>query len=191
MESNPLRPRGVALEDAYIRQLETQRLQRQRAAGDRERMRAELAAELEVDGADLLDALLDLGVSAATAAAFEALPLVEVAWADGDVDEAERWSVLARASAFGLDLGMPAHAQLELWLTRKPAPELFELWYRLAAARRVRPGTPTGLDHVIQAARDVAMAAGGILGLGGVSRSERAVLQRVGGALGHSPTESA
>jgi len=145
--------------------------------------RAELARELDCPEGAWLDALLALGITPDTAPAFEALPLVEVAWSDGSVDAEERWRVLAAATAFGLELGRPAHAQLELWLEDRPAQALFDAWYAFAARVLVGRRAAPRVQRLLDAAHEVAVAAGGFLGMGAVSKSERAAVERIREAL--------
>jgi tellurite resistance protein len=184
MESNffyghALTPRALALEETYFRQLEKESRRRLR-------LRRELGAELEIEQASFLDRLIDLGVTPDTAPAFEALPLVELAWADGGVDRDERWQTLQVATAFGLELGSPAHAQLELWLTRRPPQELFEAWCTFAAIALAKPGAAHRARRVREGALEVAAVTGGILG-SGISRSERAVIEHIDRLLGSDP----
>lgn len=175
--STAVRP---AVEVKYARQLEAADRGRR---SDRERLRADLAAELELEGSALLDELIELGITPDTAPAFEALPLVEVAWSDGRVDADERWRVLAAATAFGLELGRPAHAQLELWLTRRPAQELIEAWHLFAASGLTRREAAARARRVLEEAHAVAAATGGLLGYGAVSGPERAAVSRIREAL--------
>lgn len=182
METNPLRVGGTAMENAYIRQIEAERLRRNGAEGERRALRADLGAELEIDDACLLEDLIRLGITPETAPAFQALPLVEVAWADGAVDAEERWRVLGIATAFGLELGSPGHAQLELWLAQRPTEELFDAWYRFAGS--LARNADVRSDRLIEGAREVAVAAGGLLGFGAVSACEGATIERIREALG-------
>ena len=189
MEPDPLRTRGIALEEAHGRLVEAGQLQRRRARGSRQALRAQLGAELEIDvDTFLIDELIELGITPDTAPAFEALPLVEVAWADGDIDTEERWRVLAVATAFGLELGRPAHAQLELWLTRRPGEELFEAWHRFAGQALAAPAAAARARRLLEGAEEVARAAGGLLGRGAICDSERAVIACIRMALGRGPT---
>jgi hypothetical protein len=114
-----------------------------------------------------------LGITAETAPAFEALPLVEVAWADGGVGEEERWRLLEAATRLGVEFGRPAHALLEGWLVRRPDPELFAAWHEWAR------GMPGQARLVLEAAERVAGAAGGLLGFGMVSRAERRAIEGI------------
>lgn len=181
---NPLRERGRSLEDGHFRKLDEERLARCRDERRREAIRRELGAELEIEDAALLDRLIDLGVTPDTAAAFEALPLLEVAWADGDVDAEEGWKVLAAATAFGLELGRPAHAQLELWARRKPRNELFEAWHFVALRRQFVERINRHARRVLEGAYEVAEATGGVLGFWPVSRVERTAIERIRATLG-------
>jgi tellurite resistance protein len=184
MKTNPLSERGYALEEVYCSKLQTQQLARIREESRREELLRTLGAELAIDDSRFLDSLIELGITADTAAAFEALPLVEVAWADGEIDSQERWRVLALATAFGLELGRPAHAQLELWLRQKPEEELFEAWYEFAAIGLAGPGPAARVRRVPEGALEVANASGGLLGFWTISGSERAAIDRIRGALG-------
>lgn len=191
MESNSfyghaLTLRALALEETYFRQVEKESHRRLRQENRRVRLRRELGAELEIEETSFLDRLIDLGVTPDTAPAFEALPLVEAAWADGGVDRDEHWQVLKAATAFGLELGSPAHAQLEVWLTRRPPQELFEAWCTFAAIALVKPGAAHLARRVREGALEVAAVTGGMLGPG-ISRSERAVIERIDRLLGSDP----
>jgi hypothetical protein len=183
MHANPLRPRGAALEDDWFRQNEEHARRHLRQSRQERTRHVSLARELGVDDAGLLARLAALGVTAETAPAFEALPLVEVAWADGDVDREERWRVLTLATAFGLELGRPAHAQLELWLRERPAGELFDAWRAFAARLGRRHDARARVRRVVEGAEEVAAAAGGLFGLRAVSGAERSTIEEIRAAL--------
>jgi hypothetical protein len=151
-------------------------LERRRPAGEGSEELAELAEALDCDAPASVEPLLALGVTAETAAAFAALPLVEVAWADGAVGEEERWRLLEAAARLGMELGSPSHAQLECWLAERPPAALFDAWHELAR-------TAPGWGGLLRAAERVADAAGGWLGWGRVSRAERRVLARIRAVL--------
>jgi len=189
MEPKPLRTRGIALEEAYIRQIEAERIRHDLEQKELRALRNHLGAELEIRDGALLDLLIEQGIAPDTAAAFEALPLVEVAWADGEVDHEERWRVLATATALGLELGRPDHAQLELWLKRRPPQELFDAWYRFAEGRHAIPDARSRARRVIEGIHEVATAAGGLLGFGAVCGAEREAIARIRQALGDSPAD--
>ena len=180
MATDALPLRGLALEQSYSRRIGAGRL---RAGKDRARAVEELGEELGIRDGRMLGSLVDLGITAETAAAFEALPLVAVAWADGDVDEEERWRVLEVATSFGMEMGRSAHAQVELWLTREPPPELLDAWLRFAFLHLRGPHDAAKRDRIRTGVDRVARAAGGVLGFALVSAAERRVIDRICRAL--------
>ena len=99
-----------------------------------------------------------------TRAVHRGMELVQVAWAEGQVSEAERVTVLEIAEARGLERSSPAHARLVEWLERRPSDALFD-----AAAEVLRLGysvLPTAereerIKDTVEACRKVARSAEG------------------------------
>jgi uncharacterized tellurite resistance protein B-like protein len=161
--------------------------------GEREDLRARIAAEQEeavesiaaatgLSDAALLERLAGLGIRAETLAALTLVPLVEVAWADGEMDEREQDAILRGAESTGLRPDSPSYGLLELWTRDRPAPELMESWcaYIAALCAELAPGQRKRLEQRIMGrARAVAEAAGGILGIGRISRVEEGVLAKM------------
>jgi hypothetical protein len=107
------------------------------------------------------------------------VPLVEVAWADGTLDERERGAVLRAAREAGVTDDQPGFALLEGWLRQAPEPHLLETWsaYVQGLCAQLAPDARrTFHDQLLRRTRAVAEAAGGFLGLGKVSAAEQAVL---------------
>ncbi len=119
---------GRAHEGDYVRAQEARALARQRAQELRDQRRESLARLIGAGDPALVDLLLEAGLEPEAFAAFELLPLVEMAWVDGRVEEAERLALLEAATELGVTLGSPALAQLETWLRVQPAKPLYEAW---------------------------------------------------------------
>jgi hypothetical protein len=160
-------------EDEFFHRQERERREERERAERRAAELRRLAEALGLADESRAAAPFALGITAETAPAFEALPLVEVAWADGGVDEQERWRLLEAATRLGVEFGRPAHALLESWLVRCPAPELFAAWHERAR------GAPGQARLLLEAAERVAGAAGGLLGFGTVSRAERRAIDGI------------
>src|SRR5262249_12906702 len=79
------------------------------------------------DGA-VLDQLVALGLRANTIAALSVVPLIQVAWADGAIQDNERTAVLQGAHGKGLEEGTDGYELLQAWLKRRPGDELFTAW---------------------------------------------------------------
>lgn len=182
-----LEPKARALEDAfYRREADRYRLQL------RESESAGATADQLTDAAgipdsDVVGRLAGLGIRADTLAALTLIPLVEVAWADGRLDDGERQAVLSGAESYGLTAESPSHGLLQVWLEHRPAPELLELWcdYIGEVSRQLSVESRLRLKgHILGRARAVAEAAGGLLGFVAVSREEESMLARLDAAFG-------
>lgn len=185
-EAQILSDRKKALEEQFFAQQERELRERvRREAAEKERRQALAEASGIHDGA-VLDRLAALDLDGGTVAALGLVPLVEVAWADGTLHERERTAVLRAAEEAGVSPGTAAHDLLESWLTHRPGPELLHAWtdYTQALAASLSEAEREGLRHeLLDRARKVAEAAGGILGLGKVSDAEKAMIGELEKAL--------
>ena len=182
MAGEILEDRRKAFEDAFFRK-ENERL-RGELAEKRER-EASIAALREasgIDDADLLGRMADLGIGADTVAALSLVPLVEVAWADGKMDNREREAILRAAKEAGIDADSPSFELLGAWTAERPAASMMSTWSEyirgvcgeLSAEQRWRLE-----ESLVGRAQSVAAAAGGFLGLGRVSSEEEDVLEKL------------
>lgn len=94
-----------------------------------EKAASELIAEATgIQDAQLLAELAGLGIRVETLSALTLIPLVAVAWADGEMDAAERDCALAGAASVGIEPGSISYRMLEIWLEEAPPPDLTNLW---------------------------------------------------------------
>lgn len=128
----------------------------------------------------VLDRLLANNVTGATLVALSLVPLVAVAWADGNLDDRERSAILSGAEHSGLDRQHESYRLFEGWLARMPPPELLDTWkaYVSGLAATLDDDARLALKtEILGRARLIAEVAGGFLGMGQkVSASEAAVL---------------
>ena len=186
MSNELLDDRRKALEEAFFRK-ENERLRERLRQREARRVAADrLGKALGIGDAALLERLAALGIDAEVAAALALVPLVEIAWADGELHPREREAIMRAAAAEGVAAGSASYELLESWMRERPGPELMEAWgdylrtlcAELPAAERKRLGT-----QLLDRARATAEAAGGFLGLGRVSGAEERVLARLRGYL--------
>ena len=108
---------------------------------------------------------------------------MEVAWADGSVDDNERDAILAAAEAAGLARESASGRLLDGWLTQRPDREVLSAWkeYVEALCATLTDDGKNALKRdLVGRARSVAEAAGGFLGLGSkVSKSEQDMLDEL------------
>ena len=165
--------RGRVLEDAFFR-AEADRF-RDQLVGDGERE----GGASEEDHA-VVQRLSELGIRSDTLAALTLIPLVEVAWADGEMDEREREIVLGAARSNGISADGAGFELLRVWLDERPDPHLFQAWHAYMEAITGALSVETRIrlkDTIVGRARAVAEAAGGFLSLAAVSRAEEEVLE--------------
>lgn len=187
MSERILDERKRALEESFFAQHNQRLLEELRAKDKAEKRREALAAASGITDQKILDALIGLDIDAESFAALSLVPLVVVAWADGEVADEENRAALRAAEQVGLRPGDEAYQLLEGWLLHRPDPQLLPAWrdYIGAVAAELDEGTRSHLrDEVLGRARRVAEAAGGFLGLASVSAEEKQVLENLETAFG-------
>ena len=185
MTKDIFRDRERGEETAYFRQVDAKLIAKLRQKPQLGEIAHALAEKLQADEPALLQSIQKLGVTLDTGSAFILAPLVEVAWADGSVNDAERDLILNIAAQRGVEPGSADYTQLLDWLTHRPSDELFR-----TALEAIRIGLSVlppdeaeqRIATIIKACEDVAQAAGAIselLHLHDVSYSEIAVIAAI------------
>lgn len=180
---NPLVRDSRSLEDSFFAHEDQRLVESLREMKALEQTTGFLAEVTGIRNPPLLEHLARLNVTPATAASLAILPLVEVAWADGTVHDDERLAIL-RALEKTLFFATIDRDVIEAWLERRPPQALLDAWTRYVADLKdqLPPAEYRALgDELLDHARQVAQAAGGFLGFGGVSPAEQKVLDRLGG----------
>lgn len=193
--SDLMKERGRAFEADHFRKQDEKLLAKMRERAALQEVASALAAKLRVDDVELAKRVAALGLDQGTGAAILLAPLVQVAWAEGHVSEAERAVVFDVALSRGVAPGTPAYETLESWLKTRPADSLFET--ALEVLRVAESVLPPGerearVKEIVDACKRVASASGGGLGklLGvssGVSGDEAAVLDAITAKLRLEP----
>ena len=185
MAKDIFRDRERGEEQAYFRQEDARLIAKLRHKAQLSEIAHALAEKLQVDEPALLERIQKLGVTLDTGSAFILAPLVEVAWVDGRVSEAERDTILDIARRRGVEPGSADYHQLLDWLAHRPSDEIFR-----TALEAIRIGlsvlppneSQQRIATIIKACEDVAQATGGIavlLHMDGVSRAESALITEI------------
>jgi hypothetical protein len=173
---------GRNLEEAFFMDRDMQLLTRRAELRKLAETKEALASVSGIKNQEILQALVNLNVRPETLAAMTAIPLVAVVWADGKVDAEEKKVVLDFAARQGIVDGSVSHELLEQWLVHAPGPELIEAWqhYIEALCERLAPAERDELrQELLRNVRAAAEATGGFLGIGKVSKEEKAVLSKL------------
>jgi tellurite resistance protein len=179
MTKEAFKERERALEEEFFHRVDTKLLANLKAKLAAEADRQQLAVATGFTDEKLLDELVEIGVSAEAIAAMSLVPLVLVAWADGNLDSKERPLILKAAQAEGIAEATPAGQLLRHWLDTQPEPQLATTWkhYTQIVAQKMSYKARTSLcKDVVRRAQTVAKASGGSLGFNMISLSEQRVI---------------
>ncbi|HEY5951361.1 MAG TPA: hypothetical protein VIV40_37970 [Kofleriaceae bacterium] len=186
MSEVTLEERGRALENQFYEQQDKQKLAAMKDKLEAQATREELRKASGMTDDAVLDKLVALGLRANTIAALSLVPLIEVAWADGEIQDNERNAILQGAHGKGLEQGSDGYELLQSWLRKKPESGLLEAWeaYIKALTGQLNDEQNKLLkNQIVGFAKMVAAAAGGFLGIGKVSAAEEKVLHRIDAAF--------
>lgn len=186
MSDQFLAQRKKGLEEAFFAKHNRDLVEKLRRKTDEATRREHLISISGIKDQSLLDQLVAAGLDAGTLAALGLIPLLQVAWADGKVQPQERAALLDAAIKVDLAEGSAGYQLLTGWLDREPEPELFKVWKEYVRALRgaMTEETFRAVRNVIlDRAKTVARAAGGLLGVGSVVGSEHGVIKEIEAAL--------
>jgi tellurite resistance protein len=189
MSNEFLEERRHSLEELFFAKKNQELMKRLKHQQETEEYLLALRVASGIQNEELLEKLHALGMHAETVAALSLVPLVEVAWADGEVAEREREAVLRAAHAVGIDPGGDAEKLLDVWLEQRPPAEVVDAWkqYISALASQLGEDALHALEtEVMERAWRIAESAGGFLGAGAVSGKERDKLDELSRAFHHT-----
>jgi hypothetical protein len=181
-EKDAFAERGRSLEEQYFRKREQELIEKMRRRAEADAERRRLGEQAGVADEEILQDLQTLGYTPETVMLLHLVPLVQMAWAEGDVSPRERDLIVEAARARGISAGSPADKQLSGWLIRRPSNELFEKTLRaIGAILQARPAGEREASHkdLLSYLTAIASASGGVLGFRAVSDEERKLLDRI------------
>lgn len=187
-DDNAMAKRGKALEEEYFHRKEKELMEKLRQRRAAEAQMNELSEATGNPNEEILKTLQELGYTRDTVALLHLVPLLNVAWADGNVSRQEREMILEAARLHGVAEDSAGSRQLIDWLDNRPSEEFFAHTLRIVGD--LLETTPladgkVGSHGVLDDCRRVAAASGGLLGFGSkISDEEQALLQRIAAALG-------
>lgn len=184
-----LEERGKALEDQFFEKENKEKLAALKDKLDVQRSKDDLRKASGMTDDAVLDKLVALGLKSNTIAALSLVPLIQVAWADGTIQDNERTAILQGAHGKGLEQGTDGYDLLQTWLKTRPSDDLFTAWeaYIKTLTNQLNEEQNRLLkNQIVGFAKMVAAAAGGILGFAKVSSEEERELRRIEGAFPRS-----
>lgn len=184
--SEPMHTRQQDMNEAFFAEVDRQLLDELRSDLQHTEEAKALSAATGIVDAELLEELVRLKVTPETLSAFRMIPLLAVAWSDRKLDREERDALLDAASRKGIHAGSPSYRLLDEWMQRPPSPQLMEAWFNYVQeiCDALSPSAVSALKaEIVGQAEVVAQAAGGLFGIGAVSREEKSVLEQIRAAF--------
>ena len=173
-------------EEEYFWRKDQELIEKIRRAAAAEQAQRDIAAKVGLNDPELIQELQALGFTTDTVVLLPLMPLVQMAWAEGGVSDAERQLIVKLARSRGVVEGSAADRQLSAWLANRPDAQVFTRATRLIRAMLASPASsPTDLsaDDLVKYCEGIAAASGGILGINRVSAEERALLSSIAANL--------
>ena len=171
-------------EDEYFHRRDRELLEQKRRAEAEVTTRQALSSALGITDEELVRRLQAQGITSELTVLLPWLPAIQVAWLKS-LTAAERDWLLDHIRANQTPaLDAAAAAKLQEWLATSPSDQLYKAAREALALQlsTLGPDARAALrDKVLEAARGVSGASGGILGIGSISADEKAALD----ALAH------
>ena len=178
--------RGKALEEAFFYRMDQELIEQLRKKLQRDEKIRLFANATGIRDRKRLESLVDSGFELSTLTAFIWVPLVCVAWADGNADELEKKAIFDVLIDKGISKETASMMIAHEWFRQSPNEDLWSTWEEFATATLANLSPPTRnelIDEIVGLCHVVAHASGGFLGIGTVSETEANVIDRVIRAL--------
>ncbi len=177
------------LEDAFFTNQDQILIEKLRVIRKMKETKESLSQISGIQNEQILDKLVSLNVRPETLASLCIIPLIEVAWADGGIDEKEKKAILQAAEKTGFKQGSIDFDLIRQWMTRKPTEHLLDAWvlYIKGLTEKLSQEEKNAMKtEIMNRARSIAEASGGFLGLGlgdRISKEEQAMLNKLNSAF--------
>ena len=127
-----------------------------------------------------------MGIDKETYSVVSLLPLVQVAWSDGLIQQNER-SLIMHIASSSLDINHDGMVLLENWLTYRPSDAYLQAGLEVLSALSKKTSwenvSINTINDVIGFSWDVAKAAGGLFGFGRIESNEKDTLSKIAAHL--------
>jgi uncharacterized tellurite resistance protein B-like protein len=186
MSKEFMEDRRKALEEQFFAEHNKKLLQKLQEKAAKQAKKESISSVLNITDEQVLDQLVNAGLCCETVMALVLVPMLEVAWADGEIQDNEREAIIRAAEEQGIAKGSIAHDLLESWLKQPIPAEMMETWKSCAGSLKeaIDPAAYQAMrKQAITRARVVAESAGGFLGLSKISAKEKAILEELEAAF--------
>jgi hypothetical protein len=173
--------RGKVLEEAFFYRVDRELSELLGKRLQREEKILQFAHATGIRDQKHLELLADSGFELSTLH-FIWVPLILVAWADGNAEKLEKKAIADILASKGIAQETISRVIAHEWFCKKPTDELWKIWAEFSAATSasLNPSIYNELiDEIVRLCRLVADASGGFMGLGKISATETRAIDRV------------
>jgi tellurite resistance protein len=173
--------RGKVVEEAFFYKVDRELIELLSERLQREEKIRLLANATGIRDQRRLELLADSGFELSTLH-FIWVPLILVAWADGNAEKIEKQAIADILGSKGISQETISRVIAHDWFRKKPTEELWEIWAEFSAAASAslnRSIYNELIDEIVRLCRLVADASGGFMGLGKISTTETQAIDRV------------
>lgn len=177
---------GKNLEDLFFFQQDQKLIENLKLMEKMKETKESLSQVSGITDDSVLERLVELNIHPQTLASVAIVPLVAVAWADGEVDEKERLAVLECADNDIFNKNQMDRELIESWLSHRPPQVLIDAWISYVQGLCKELGSVqlnTLKEEILSHCDKVARASGGFLGIAKVSGEEEDMIRRLAKAF--------
>jgi len=178
---------AIDLEEQFFANQDAELVAKLKAELKAKEAKTALASASGIKDPAVIDELFELGINPTTLAALSLVPLVEVAWADLELDKREKGAILKAAAEKEITPGTASYSLLENWLKAKPDKAFRKAWtdYVHALCQNLSAENKDSFKkEILESAYFVAKASGGFLGMiEKISSAEERVLSELEAAF--------
>ncbi|MGE5569480.1 MAG: hypothetical protein ACM3S5_10640 [Rhodospirillales bacterium] len=180
-------PVSREMEEEYFRRREAELLEAKRREAAAKKELEEIGRAAGINDERVVAELSACGYNRETIPLLHLVPLIQVAWADGEISEEERRHIHEASRLHGIEDGSAAGRQLASWLESKPSEEFFRRSLKAIRAilQALEPESGKArANDLLSLCLKVASASGGFFGFGRkVSREEQELLEQIAAEL--------
>jgi len=185
LDAGSLKTRARSLEDSFFVNNDKKLIENLKKMKEMEETIKSLQEVSGIKNKKFLEKLVKLEIPPHVLASLKVIPLVEVAWADGNVDEKEKEVIMGIIKKEKY-LGKIDTELLESWLSMKPERKLLDAWINYIkglCSQLSKEESNILSEGILGHLKDVAAASGGFLGIGKISASEQKAIEKLESAF--------
>jgi hypothetical protein len=175
------------LEDAFFSKQDAKLIEQLHLMEKMKESKESLCSVSGIKNDAILEKLVSLDVRPETLVSLGLIPLIEIAWADGEIDTKERTAMLKATIHAGFEKGSINYTLIENWMTHRPPKEMQSAWvhYIQGLCESLSEEEKKNLcKKFIDQATEIAETSGGFLGLGNkISKAEQNVIDTLKAAF--------